>query len=227
MAPAAAMMLLRAGPSLAAKPLAASRTTHRAAPSARSIRRRQPSGIGHHTTRSNASSNGVDNGAAGPDAGSEETSSSSSMFARFKGFDRKKLAAMGSSVLLSYGFVSNVHACTIVTVAWVITFKTTGLSPLAAGNWPKFLGIYGGLYLSFGNLLRPARVALAVAISPLFDRCVKALEARLKIRKAFAFGLTVFLVNVLGSFTYFGLAITGASVAFGIPMPLGRILFRG
>merc|ERR1712118_212630 len=101
---------------------------------------------------------------------SKQQKSSSSFLKDFlakgKGLDRKKLASLGASVLLSYGFVSNVNACTLVTIAWIICGRTTGLSPLAAGNWKAFLGIYGGLYLSFGNLLRPIRASLAIFISP-------------------------------------------------------------
>ena len=135
-----------------------------------------------------------------------------------KGFDRKKLASLGTSVLLSYGFVSNVNACTLVTIAWVICGRSTGLSPLAAGNWKAFLGIYGGLYLSFGNLLRPIRASIAIAISPLFEKFVNFLQSRLKVKRPVAFGMTVFLVNVLGSISYFALAITVACLVFRVPL---------
>jgi len=138
--------------------------------------------------------------------------------AKGKALDRKKLASLGASVLLSYGFVSNVNACTLVTIAWVICGTTTGLSPLAAGNWKAFLGIYGGLYLSFGNLLRPIRASIAIAISPLFEKFVNFLQKRLKVGRRAAFGVTVLLVNVIGSITYFALAIMGACLVFRAPL---------
>ncbi|QDZ17820.1 hypothetical protein HOP50_01g03270 [Chloropicon primus] len=141
-----------------------------------------------------------------------------SFFKKGKGLDRKKIASLGASVLLSYGFVSNVNACTLITIAWVICGQTTGLSPLAAGNWKAFLGIYGGLYLSFGNLLRPIRASIAVAASPLFEKFVNFLQAKFRVKRTLAFGLTVFLINVLGSISYFALAISSACFLFRVPL---------
>lgn len=39
---------------------------------------------------------------------------------------------MGTSALLSYGFVSNVNAITLLIIAWSMYTVKTGLSPLAA-----------------------------------------------------------------------------------------------
>lgn len=33
------------------------------------------------------------------------------------------------------GFVSNVNAITLVIISWITFTKTSGLSPLAAGQW--------------------------------------------------------------------------------------------
>ena len=49
--------------------------------------------------------------------------------------DKKKLAALGTSALLSYGFISNINAITLLITAWVSFAKSTGLSPLAPGQW--------------------------------------------------------------------------------------------
>ena len=89
---------------------------------------------------------------------------------------------------------------------------------MAPGNWKAFLGIYGGLYLSFGNLLRPVRASVAIAVSPLFERLVNFLQTRVKVSRPVAFGITVFLVNVLGSLVYFGLAISLACLFTGVPL---------
>jgi len=156
---------------------------------------------------------------------SPSSSSSGSVLKRLRAFlgkgrglDRKKIASLGASVLLSYGFVSNVNACTLFTISWIICGRTTGLSPLAAGNWKAFLGIYGGLYLSFGNLLRPVRASLAIVISPLFTNFIKFLQTRFNLKRPVAFGLCVFLVNFLGSIAYFALAITTACFVFKQPL---------
>ena len=158
---------------------------------------------------------------SGKDESASRTSRIASFIRRGKehyGWDRKKLASLGASVMLSYGFISNVNACTLVTIAWVTCGRTTGLSPLAAGNWTAFLGIYGALYLSFGNLLRPIRASIAVAISPLFEKFVNFLQAKFKVRRPVAFGITVVLINVLGSLSYFALAISTACFVCKVPL---------
>eukprot|EP00291_Cryptomonas_curvata_P026140 CAMPEP_0172171320 /NCGR_PEP_ID=MMETSP1050-20130122/11824_1 /TAXON_ID=233186 /ORGANISM="Cryptomonas curvata, Strain CCAP979/52" /LENGTH=304 /DNA_ID=CAMNT_0012842733 /DNA_START=245 /DNA_END=1156 /DNA_ORIENTATION=- len=45
--------------------------------------------------------------------------------------------------------------------------KSTGLSPLAPGAMPKFAAVYAGYWIAM-NFLRPARIAVAVTISPFF-----------------------------------------------------------
>lgn len=41
---------------------------------------------------------------------------------------------VGASAVCSYGLVSNVNYCITVMIAWVISAKKTGLSPLAPGQ---------------------------------------------------------------------------------------------
>ena len=43
--------------------------------------------------------------------------------------------------MLSYGAVSNVNMGVSMIMAWVTFGKSTGLSPLDAGQWPKFLAV--------------------------------------------------------------------------------------
>jgi hypothetical protein len=43
--------------------------------------------------------------------------------------------------MLSYGWVSNVNMGICMISAWVTFGKSTGLSPLDAGQWPKFLAV--------------------------------------------------------------------------------------
>ena len=61
--------------------------------------------------------------------------------------DKASLAALGGAILLSYGFVSNASYMACLSVAWYLFSSRTGLSPLAPGQKPKFLAIYGGLVL--------------------------------------------------------------------------------
>jgi hypothetical protein len=44
-------------------------------------------------------------------------------------------------MLLSYGWVSNCNMAFILIVSWVTFGKSTGLSPLALGQWPAFLAV--------------------------------------------------------------------------------------
>jgi hypothetical protein len=53
--------------------------------------------------------------------------------------------------------VSNVNAITLVIISWVSFTKSTGLSPLAAGQWKAYLLTYAALYAVVGNGLRPIR----------------------------------------------------------------------
>lgn len=97
--------------------------------------------------------------------------------------------------------------------------KQTGVSPLLSQEaFNVFAGLYAGFFL-LGNVLRPVRIALAVTISPFFDKLVNFLESTFKLKKkAYAFAMAVFCVNVCGSISYLvgGLAI--ASGYTGVPV---------
>ena len=56
---------------------------------------------------------------------------------------RERLAKMGLSALLSYGWVSNMSYAVTLSLSWFIHSKRTGLSPLAEGQWKPFLAVYG------------------------------------------------------------------------------------
>ena len=132
--------------------------------------------------------------------------------------DRAKLASIGTSCLLSYGAVSNVNAITLLIIAWVTFGKVEGLSPMAPGMWPKYLAAYGVLYATVGSLLRPARVALAISITPFFDRIVDFFRGRFSVSKPVAFGMTVFCVNVCGSCSYLAFGLLLATTVTGTPL---------
>ena len=140
---------------------------------------------------------------------SKESSSSSKKGPNFK--------ELGLYALLSYGFVSNFSYVTTVICAWVIHGKTSGLSPLAEGQWKQFGAIYLSIY-AVNNLLRPLRMSVAVALAPAFDKMILSLQNKFNIGKSKATGLLVFLVNVLGTFSYlfFGLAVV-TKIA-GVPL---------
>ncbi|OEU22471.1 hypothetical protein FRACYDRAFT_162049, partial [Fragilariopsis cylindrus CCMP1102] len=111
---------------------------------------------------------------------------------------RQKLAKMGLSALLSYGFVSNMSYCVSVGLAWFGFSKKTGLSPLAPGQWPKFLAVYAGFYV-FNNIVRPIRLAISIGVTPYFDKAVATIQRKTGFNKTLSIGIVVFLANICGT----------------------------
>ena len=135
--------------------------------------------------------------------------------------DKKKIASLGSAALLSYGFVSNVFYVTSLMLATYTAVKTTGASPLVNSlSMKTFASSYFGLWM-IQNFLRPARFALSVAISPGTDRIVEFFRRYAPNKdKKWAFALTVFCINVVGTFAYM-FAGFGLIVALtGVPLEL-------
>jgi len=130
---------------------------------------------------------------------------------------RQKLKKMGTQVVLSYGFVSNMSYAIILSLAWYTHSVRTGLSPLAAGQKKGFLAVYSGLYL-FNNIIRPARFTLSVVISKYFDRAVKSIEEKFKISKGKATFILVLIANVFGTCSAMALGVLIASAASGVPI---------
>jgi len=130
---------------------------------------------------------------------------------------KQKLAKMGLSVLLSYGFVSNMSYCVTVSLAWFGFSKKTGLSPLAPGQWKGFLAVYAGFYV-FNNFVRPMRLAASVGVAPYFERAVNAIQRKTKLGKGASVGIVVFLANVCGTTSLMSLGIYIASLAAGVPV---------
>jgi len=130
---------------------------------------------------------------------------------------KQKLANMGLSALLSYGFVSNLSYCVSVGLAWFGFSKQTGLSPLAPGQWKKFLAVYAGFYV-FNNIVRPIRLAISVGVTPYFDKAVANVQRKTGLKKSLSIGIVVFLANICGTTSLMGLAIWIASIAAGVPI---------
>ena len=162
------------------------------------------------------------NGDASDDA--DETSGMAKVKAWWRDaakIDKKKIASLGSAALLSYGFVSNVFYVTSLMLATYTAVKTTGASPLVNSlSMKTFASSYFGLWM-IQNFLRPARFALSVAISPGTDRIVEFFRRYAPNNdKKWAFALTVFCINVVGTFAYM-FAGFGLIVALtGVPLEL-------
>jgi hypothetical protein len=79
------------------------------------------------------------------------------------------------------------------------------------------LTIYAGFFV-FNNIVRPVRVAIAVGISPKFDRFISSIQRRLKVSKPVAVTVTVILANVAGTLLAMSAGISLASLCAGVPI---------
>ena len=131
------------------------------------------------------------------------------------------MAAAGTAVILSYGFVSNINSCTMLAWTWAKYVKDTGLSPLVAMHPPfftkKFFAYYGAIYITLGTALRPVRAVIAGAISPAFNTALKSLETRFRIPKPLAIFAMVFTFNVVITIAWLLLNLKVAFWALGVP----------
>jgi hypothetical protein len=88
---------------------------------------------------------------------------------------------------------------------------------LAPGQWKGFLAVYAGFWV-FNNIVRPIRLALAVAISPQFDNVVLNIQNRFRVSKAVAITITVILANLIGTTLAMAAGILLASTLAGVPI---------
>ena len=165
----------------------------------------------------NASSSATDGDGSGSSAGARLAA----WWREATKIDKKKIASLGSAALLSYGFVSNVFYVSSLMLATYTAVKTTGASPLTSSlSMKTFASSYFGFWM-IQNFLRPARFALSVAISPGTDRIVEFFRRYAPNNdKKWAFAITVFCINVVGTFAYM-FAGFGLIVALtGVPLEL-------
>mmetsp|Transcript_12381 Transcript_12381/g.19049 ORF Transcript_12381/g.19049 Transcript_12381/m.19049 type:complete len:271 (-) Transcript_12381:323-1135(-) len=136
---------------------------------------------------------------------------------------RESLGKLGMSALLAYGFVSNVSGVIAVSSAWFIFCTRTGLSPLAPGQKTAFLGIYAGFTVML-NVIRPARFALSISISPYFERIRKFLQRKFNVSPRGAAVLMIIFINLLGTCSLMCLGVWIASLLSGVPVWGGMIV---
>ena len=117
--------------------------------------------------------------------------------------DRERLKALGTGAVASYGAVSNITYGGGMAVSWVGFVKKFGTSPLASGQWPKFLAFYSAFWMA-QNFVRPLRFSLALAMAPAFDRFIDFLAARLGVSRPKAFGVYLAILGITTSALVFG-----------------------
>ncbi|KAL3805294.1 hypothetical protein HJC23_009001 [Cyclotella cryptica] len=143
-------------------------------------------------------------------------------FRRLKSFNKESISKLGMSALLAYGFVSNVSGVLAVSSAWFIFSKRTGLSPLSPGQRTPFLALYAGFTIAL-NILRPARFALSMAISPYFERLRRFIQRRLGVTARVSALVMILCINIVGSCVLMGCGVGLASVLSGVPVWKGRV----
>eukprot|EP00980_Cylindrotheca_fusiformis_P021211 scaffold8150_cov118-Cylindrotheca_fusiformis.AAC.20 len=132
------------------------------------------------------------------------------------GIDTKKISSLGVTFALSYSFLSQVNGSITLSVATYLSMRRTGLSPLAPGEWKSLLAAYGTIYAAV-QVLRPFRVAAAVAMSKLSREFLEATEEKLDCDRRTA----VVVQYALGWVAWFAVATAGvslASLATGVPI---------
>jgi hypothetical protein len=131
---------------------------------------------------------------------------------------------LGSIAILSFGFVSNCFLSGTFALAWTMASTSTGLSPLSPDQWPKFLQTLQTLRLVFDLPMLPARVLLAICLTPHYRKAVVALQKQLPwkqkkpiLNRLMALGLFFAIANGLALvlctafFVWLGGLLTGIS----------------
>jgi hypothetical protein len=103
-----------------------------------------------------------------------------------------------------------------MTIAWLSVVKSTGLTPIDPGQWPKFLGIYAGLWVG-ASFMRPFRLSLALAAAPAFNGFLQATQDRLSVNKGVAFGIMLAMIAATSTVLIFGTIFLCGGFPNGLP----------
>lgn len=79
------------------------------------------------------------------------------------------------------------------------------------------MAVYAGFFV-FNNIVRPIRLAVAVTVSPQFDRLILLLQEKWRLSRSVAITVLVLLANVVGTISAMCAGIALASLASGVPI---------
>lgn len=85
-----------------------------------------------------------------------------------------------------------------------------GVTPFSGGQWGSFMARLAGL-LALQQILRPLRFSCAMALTPIVDRMMGALQRRFNFSKQNAF-ICMFVLLAVVTTAGFGVALTLATV---------------
>lgn len=114
----------------------------------------------------------------------------------------------GVAFALSYSVISNINGSISLSVAWYMSCARTGLSPLAPGQWKSLLKAYGTIYAVI-QVLRPFRIASAIAMSKLSSNLLNHTQEKLTCSRGFA----IFIQYALGWVAWLFVATFGITMA--------------
>lgn len=149
---------------------------------------------------------------------------SKAWFSKWAKFDKDQVKRLGVDAFFTYGVVSNLNVALTVSLAWGISSKANGLSPISPGQWKNFVKAYAALYVSLGTILRPFRMALAVGMTPVYGNFVTRFRGRLpfhstnpQLNRTMALVIISLLINIFGTFSLIGLGAYIAGLITGVP----------
>lgn len=73
-------------------------------------------------------------------------------------------------------------------------------------------------FMVFQNLIRPVHVALAVVVSPYFDKIVDGFQNRFGFSRRVSITVTALLANLVGTLALMGAGICFAATCAGVPV---------
>ena len=138
--------------------------------------------------------------------------------------DRSTIAALGGAALLSYGLISNLFYVSSLLGAMYTAVKVHAASPLVdKAAMQTFVTTYFGLWM-IQNFSAPREWA---SPSPSLPSRTNSSSSSVSTspgnRKPLAFALTVFCVNVLGTFAYMFGGFFLINAVTGVPLELDSL----
>eukprot|EP00898_Chlorokybus_atmophyticus_P008415 jgi/Chlat1/8575/Chrsp82S07964 len=117
---------------------------------------------------------------------------------------RARVAKLGLSAILTYGFFDGVTYTAAFVLAFLTYERTMGLNP--ARNLKDLAGVVVLMWAG-NNVTRPFRVAAAAALAPAVDKLLNKMQARLRLPNQFAAFVLVVAVVASCCFSIVGLLI--------------------
>lgn len=132
------------------------------------------------------------------------------------GVDKQAIRSKGVSFFLTYSILSNLNGALSLTFAWYLTVKRTGVSPLVPGQKTALLTSYAMIYGAL-QILKPFRVAAAIAMSKLSAEYLVMTEDKLKCSRNVAIGCQYAMGQLMMGVTFL-VGVTVVSLLTGVPL---------